>query len=66
MPFAKVIVLAKKDFEEFAKVFSVNFVQEFKIARVKIARFRDFSVSLKFLPAKVSALNVYPDTLRIP
>ena len=66
MPFAKVIVFGNEDFEEFAKVFSVVFVQEFKIAKVKIAKFRDFSVSRKFLPAKVSALKVMKSILAIP
>ena len=51
MPFAKVIVFGNEDFEEFAKVFSVVFVQEFKIAKVKIAKFRDFSVSLNDIKA---------------
>ena len=58
LPFAKVIVFGNEDFEEFAKVFSVVFVQEFKIAKVKIEKFRDFSVLRNFLPAKVSALKV--------
>ena len=36
----------------------VNFLQKVKIAKLKSAKFRDFLVSRKFLPAKVFALKV--------
>ena len=57
-PFAKVISIKNKDFQKIAKVFSVNFVQKVKFAKLKSAKFREFSVSRNFLFAKLSALKV--------
>ena len=42
----------------FAKVFSANFLQKVKIAKLKWAKFRDFSASRYFLPLKYNVLDI--------
>ena len=56
--FLTIIATKIEHSQKTAKVSSVNFLQKVKIAKLKSAKFRDFSVSRKFLPTKVSALKV--------
>ena len=50
--FLKIIATKIEHSQKTAKVSSVNFLQKVKIAKLKSAKFRDFSVSRKFLPLK--------------
>ena len=48
----KIIATKIEHSHKIAKVSSVNFLQKVKIAKLKSAKVRDFSVSRKFLPLK--------------
>ena len=50
--FPNIIATKIEHSQKTAKVSSVNFLQKVKVAKLKSAKFRDFSVSRKFLPLK--------------